>query len=242
MPLKSLTLANHPNKNPNTPTDGPQNKDSAEAPAVGLCYLLRSHRQRGGRVDLIDCQKKMRTRRTSPLITGLSSITNNPSKRGVAVGVTDGSRPNSDRATCRIRRQRPSNTALKRNASSHSYRPLERGAAAPAAGWFISDEKGHAFAGAALRGSRLCLTTRREAPCEGEGWREREGRRARPAAPLAVGYAARDRPNMGRGPIPRRNAARRASSRPQPHSTEPTSSSEGRSSAPIITDPKWPRA
>ena len=106
----------------------------------------------------------------------------------------------------------------------------------------MSDEKGHAFAGAALRGSRLCLTARREAPCGCEGWREREGRRARPAAPLAVGYAAREKPNMGRGPIPRRNAARRASSRSQPHSTEPTSSSEGSRSAPIMADPKWQRA
>jgi hypothetical protein len=108
---------------------------------------------------------------------------------------------------------------------------------APAAGLFISDENGHALAGAALRGPALRWPTRRAAPCQCGGWREAKGGRAGPAAHLAAGPVARDRSDMGRRPIPRRQAARRAKSRPKPTSKSTTRASEGRASARTMLAP-----
>ena len=77
MPLKSLTLANHPNKHPHSPPNGPKDKNSAKAPAVGLSDLLRGHRQRRGRIDLSDRQKQMRAS-----CAGIDAISKDSSANG----------------------------------------------------------------------------------------------------------------------------------------------------------------
>ena len=110
-----------------------------------------------------------------------------------------------------------------------------RGRGAPAAGLFISTRKGHAFAGAAQRGPALRLSTRRAAPCQGDVRGEAMDWRASTAAPLAVGYVARERLNMGRRPIP--HPVRRASSSAEAPSSTAHSSREGATRAAITAGP-----